>query len=340
MIEADQYWVAKSLFSHQGKLVEELKLWWHPPSISTTSSSPPQPGPYFHRRLFLWMPKRMFRSNFKCLQCTKDLTSKGLYNRVRLVIDLSSIYYLATEYLECRCGKTYLSWSDSVLTQLDLGHRMQFPAVLTYKAALDARVVTLLRSRTLGNSPSLLQHYLQELHSEQYLKAVLLYLTDCQHHKQVSSQGIMRYSSHEDYSLPPPFPGVRCYKWILACHSQDILARLEELEAHITSVYGTVLKIDSTKKITKKLAEEAKGTAAWATNIGNERGEVLMSVLTAAEGDGLKPLAQGLVKRYRDAQELPPVLLYVDRDCYMRNEQPTKYHELFHPWEFLVRLDI
>lgn len=48
----------------------------------------------------------------------------------------------------------------------------------------------------------------------------------------------------------------------------------------------------------KKLAEDAAGITGWCTNVGNERGEALISVMTATEGAGLEKTAQGLVKRY------------------------------------------
>ena len=68
-------------------------------------------------------------------------------------------------------------------------------------------------------------------------------------------------------------------------------------------------------QVTKKLAGHAARTAAWCTNIGSEHGQVLMSVLTAAEGHGLREMAKGLMQRYREAHEPPPRLMYVDRDC-------------------------
>ncbi|KAL6473054.1 hypothetical protein MHYP_G00192420 [Metynnis hypsauchen] len=68
--------------------------------------------------------------------------------------------------------------------------------------------------------------------------------------------------------------------------------------------------MDSTKKVTKKLAGAAARTAAWATNVGNEHGQVLMSVLTAHEGGGLLPMAVGLMRRYREAGVPPPKLLH------------------------------
>jgi len=68
-------------------------------------------------------------------------------------------------------------------------------------------------------------------------------------------------------------------------------------------------------QITKKLAGGIGDTAAWMTNIGNELGQVLNSVLTTAEGAGLEELCQGVVRRYQNAGEPEPEVIYVDRDC-------------------------
>ena len=38
----------------------------------------------------------------------------------------------------------------------------------------------------------------------------------------------------------------------------------------------------STKKVAKKLQGLAAGTATWVTNVGNEQGEVLISVVTGS----------------------------------------------------------
>ena len=51
------------------------------------------------------------------------------------------------------------------------------------------------------------------------------------------------------------------------------------------------------------------------SNIGNELGQVLNSVLTTCEGAGLDDICQGVVRRYRDAGEPEPEAIYVDRDC-------------------------
>lgn len=92
--------------------------------------------------------------------------------------------------------------------------------------------------------------------------------------------------------------------------------------------------------MTKKLAGDAAHTAAWVTNVGNERGQVLMSVLTEKEGEGLVPMADGLMRRYKEAGVAPPKVIYVDRDCCSGTGQsPVK--SMFHEWEELVvKLDI
>ena len=51
------------------------------------------------------------------------------------------------------------------------------------------------------------------------------------------------------------------------------------------------------------------------TNIGNEFGQVLVSVLTAGEGSGLRSMASGIVRRYELANVSKPRLLYTDHDC-------------------------
>ena len=82
-------------------------------------------------------------------------------------------------------------------------------------------------------------------------------------------------------------------------YTRDILSRLLQLLASCTTVFGSTLKLDLTKKVCKKkLQGTAAGSASWCTNMGNERGEVLVSVLTKSEGlEGLRPMAMGLIER-------------------------------------------
>lgn len=77
------------------------------------------------------------------------------------------------------------------------------------------------------------------------------------------------------------------------------------------------------------------------TSVGNEYGQVLISVVTAAEGHGLKVMASGLVGRYRQAGQEPPMVLYVDRDCCCTTGGTPAAAALFPEWtQVLVRLDV
>ena len=63
--------------------------------------------------------------------------------------------------------------------------------------------------------------------------------------------------------------------WFLSVYVKEIWSRLPELLAAATTVYGSILKIDSTKKVCKKLQGTAANSASWCTNVGNEHGEIL-----------------------------------------------------------------
>ena len=127
----------------------------------------------------------------------------------------------------------------------------------------------------------------------------------------------------------------------MAAYTLDVLSRIDMLKGNVTSVFGKTLKIDYTKKIVEKLAWESKGTAAWATNIGNEYGGILQFAITHSEPTkALQLIADGIMNRYSRAKVEPPVVMYTDRDCCNINVG-SKINELFNQWPYLkVRLDI
>ena len=113
-------------FVGKGNLTTNLKNWWHPPVQKRTK---PTPAQYFGKRLFLWMPRKMWEVDFKCPHCTptQSLRSKGLYNRVCLVLDLKDFYYLAglcfVQYLQgvyafMTCTCTYTCICNPLLNTL------------------------------------------------------------------------------------------------------------------------------------------------------------------------------------------------------------------------------
>ncbi|GFO37242.1 hypothetical protein PoB_006374700 [Plakobranchus ocellatus] len=72
----------------------------------------------------------------------------------------------------------------------------------------------------------------------------------------------------------PPYRPFPSPKWLLSVYVTDVFSRLEELKSAVTWTLGNILKIDSTKRVTKKLAGTGSRTAAWLTTVGNEHGQV------------------------------------------------------------------
>ena len=173
---------------------------------------------------------------------------------------------------------------------------------------------------------------MHEQHSEKWLQKSVQYLTEGKYFAEASKSGLILA---QDFEEPPQFVPVPKYKWFLTVYVQDMMSRADYIKAPITSTFGRIIKMDSTKKIVKKLAGHSCGTSSWASNVG----QVLISVLTASEGVGLAPMANGLMKRYATAGVPPPEDLYVDRDCCAGSIAKTK--DLFSHWQDLVvRLDI
>ena len=139
----DQAWVGRDMFVSKGKMTAKLRTWWHPPAVDH-SSNVPTPDGYFRRKLFLWMPRKMWFTRLVCDKCRQPLRSKGLSRKVRVVIDVRDTYYLAGEYMDCNtggCMSTYISWDRRILEQLPDSVLARFPVVLTYRYACDRIVV-------------------------------------------------------------------------------------------------------------------------------------------------------------------------------------------------------
>ncbi|XP_058496171.1 uncharacterized protein LOC131466752 [Solea solea] len=333
--EADQVWIAKCLYEPTGQLKRIIKAcWFHPPLAP--KPSPPEPGWYYRKRMFIWAPMRMWGIPLKCPQCSRKMNSSGIYRKVREVIDVDSRYYLVGgDYPRCsKCSQPVCPWSQDMLSQLDVAHRSLFPAVLTTQLALDRKCMTFLKPRTSGNSSSYLQSAIEEAHSEEWARQTIRYLSDCERHMKMATF----VPSAAVFSPPPPFRPLPLAQWFETVHSNEILSHLDEMKGVITSTYGRILKMDSTKKITKKLAGGIGDSAAWMTNIGNEFGQVLNSVLTTGEGAGLEELCQGIVTRYKNAGQAEPEVIYVDRDCCSQSGVSSVV-KFFRPWRCAVRLD-
>ena len=184
------------------------------------------------------------------------LTSKGAYRNLRFVLAVTDWYLLATEYLECTKGgctnTTILSWDVAIMNQLPDDLKTRFPAVLTYKCALDKALVVQMRGRTVGNTPSAMRNMVHENHTQRYCEKTLQYLADCRaHQERKNEERRCRQQPPVKYEFDPPpnFKPIPGPTWFQAVHTRDVYDRLDVLRASITSTLGTILKIDSTKKV-------------------------------------------------------------------------------------------
>ena len=98
---------------------------------------------------------------------------------------------------------------NRILSQLPDGMRAHFPVVLTRKYACDIAVISLLRGRTLGNSPSAFRNNLQEVHSEEWLRKQLVYLQDCRRHQDFCLRFQQEVPAYKEACPFPPFPTPR-----------------------------------------------------------------------------------------------------------------------------------
>lgn len=122
------------------------------------------------------------------------------------------------------------------------------------------------------------------------------------------------------------------------CH-HSLALHVDTVRCKLLHLYWW-LKLTCCLQVTKKLGGADAGTAQCMTSVGNELGQVLVSVLTEAEGSGLQDMSTGLQERYRRAGKDSPQVLYVERDC-CSVDGGTSAAALFPLWpQMSIRLDI
>ena len=118
---------------------------------------------------------------------------------------------------------------------------------LFYRYSCDLRVVRLMRERTMGNSSTRVQKQVAEQHTESHMNRALQFLQARQPFEIQSSKGLFELPCPAQ-NIPPLAP-IPKPDWFLAVYLRDVITRLNETKARITSVFGEILKMDSTKKV-------------------------------------------------------------------------------------------
>lgn len=214
------------------ELHDDLQLWYYPPQPALTYNQAPAPDRFFGHALLLWMPCKLWRVKVVCPNpaCGQhQLTGGGLHKRARQVLTLT----------ECTCHIHMQILHTNQICKI-------YECILLFQRyACDMRVIQLLRERSLGNSPTQVSspEQLCENHSEEWLQHLARYTTQCVDF--LNRPGVLPVKFQE----PPEPTVVPSCKPLFTVYSQYILTKLDEIYSRITSTYGSVLKMDSTKKV-------------------------------------------------------------------------------------------
>ncbi|XP_049334270.1 uncharacterized protein LOC125801514 [Astyanax mexicanus] len=181
---------------------------------------------------------------------------------------------------------------------------------------------------------------IQESHVEEHLQRMDLYTTLLM--TLVEPGGIVSALGHT-FQAPSPQRELPSARLLRHAFLLAEAGNVQDYRSQILSTFGTVLKMDSTKKVVKKLSGEGARSAKWFTSIGNKHSQVVSFVLTCEESaEKLSPMCRGVVDRFRMANQPVPKILYVDRGC-CRAQGRTAVEVLFQPWVddgMIVHLDI
>ncbi len=99
-----------------------------------------------------------------------------------------------------------------------------------------------MRGRSLGNSSTSAYRNLCVRHREHWIAQTTHYLSVVGKFPDYATDP-SRLTTQLPQMVSVPFPA-----WLLSVYANDVLTRLPEQKAGVTSIYGTILKMDSTKK--------------------------------------------------------------------------------------------
>jgi hypothetical protein len=105
-----------------------------------------------------------------------------------------------------------------------------------------------MRVRSIGNSSHHIQKQLNEQHCENHATKTLQFLQAREPFQHQCAMGVLRLQT--PHPIPPMQP-VPKPAWFLAVYIRDVVGRIEETKAQLTSTFGSILKMDSTKKVSQ-----------------------------------------------------------------------------------------
>ena len=118
----------------------------------------------------------------------------------------------------------------------------------TYRRGVDRNVVRLFRDRTEGNTMFKVWRQVQENHVEEYLHRKDLYTTLLM---TVAAPGGIVSVLGQAFQAPPPQRELPTAKLLRHAFLLAEANNVQDYRSQILSTFGTVLKMDSTKKVSK-----------------------------------------------------------------------------------------
>lgn len=118
--------------------------------------------------------------------------------------------------------------------------------ITLYRRGVDKNVVRLLRDQTEGNTMIKVWRQIQENHYEEYLQCKDLYTTLLM--TLMKPGGIVSALGHQFEAPPPPreLPSARLLRHAFLLSEAS---NVQDYGSQILSTFGTILKMDSTKKV-------------------------------------------------------------------------------------------
>ncbi len=118
---------------------------------------------------------------------------------------------------------------------------------LLCRLSCDKEIVRWMWGRSLGNSSTSAYRNLCVRHREHWIAQTTHYLSVVGKFLDYATD-----PSRLNTQLPQMVP-VPCPAWLLSVYANDVITRPPELKAGVTSIYGTILKMDSTKKVRRHM---------------------------------------------------------------------------------------
>lgn len=107
------------------------------------------------------------------------------------------------------------------------------------RLSCDKELVRLMQCRAPGKSATAMYQHLCVRHKEQWMAQAAEYLSVLNKFQDLSAVTV-----RVPQMMPVPSPSL-----LLTVYAKDALTRLGEMKARITSIYGSILKVASTKKV-------------------------------------------------------------------------------------------